>query len=164
MHNLEKAGTVGKPHGIKGFVSLHLNSELNWEKVKVMFVQTEERPVPYIIIKIIFFEKKIIAQLENINSVDDAKKLCNKNIFIEKQLIVQDDTDMLINYSVIDVEYKKNYLIGKVVDWMAQGNTQWLMLISSEQNEIILPFNEELIASIDDEKKIIYYKAVEGMY
>ncbi|GIV29606.1 MAG: ribosome maturation factor RimM [Bacteroidia bacterium] len=163
MDELVKAGKIGKPHGIKGEVTLHLYVEADLEQTTSVFLETADRPCALSCGTYTrFLPNKTIVKLKSISSVNDAKKLTNKNIFLNKQCIIETEHLKWMGFSVIDVN--KNMVIGKITDWIVQNNLEWIVVSTQDNREILLPLNEVLIEKIDEANQVIFYKAVEGMY
>lgn len=162
MDELVKAGKIGKTHGIKGEVTLHLYVDADLENITSIFIEISDYPIPYLVEHTRFLSNKIIIKLKTISSINDAKKLINKNFYIEKKYIIQNNQQEWIGFSVIDIN--KNKIIGKITDWIIQNNLEWMVVITQDNREILLPINDELIEKTDEINQVIFYKAVEGMY
>ena len=165
MDKLQPIGKIGKTHGIKGFVSIHLNDDINvdWDSLRSFFIMMDNVPVPYIVEDIEFLPQKIIVKFQGINSVNEAKHFVNKIISLPENLILLDDSLNYIGYLVIDVN-QNNHHIGYVKEVIVNNNLKWLVIQNQHQKEILLPFNENLIEQINHQEKQIFYKAIEGMY
>ena len=165
MDKLQPIGKIGKTHGIKGFVSIHLNDniDVDWDSLRSFFIMMDNVPVPYIVEDIEFLPQKIIVKFHGINSVNEAKHFVNKIISLPENLILLDDSLNCIGYLVIDVN-QNNHHIGYVKEVIVNNNLKWLVIQNQHQKEILLPFNENLIEQINHQEKQIFYKAIEGMY
>ena len=165
MDKLQPIGKIGKTHGIKGFVSIHLNDniDVDWDSLRSFFIMMDNVPVPYIVEDIEFLPQKIIVKFQGINSVNEAKHFVNKIISLPENLILLDDSLNYIGYLVIDVN-QNNHHIGYVKEVIVNNNLKWLVIQNQHQKEILLPFNENLIEQINHQEKQIFYKAIEGMY
>ena len=165
MDKLQTIGKIGKTHGIKGFVSIHLNDniDVDWDSLRSFFIMMDNVPVPYIVEDIEFLPQKIIVKFQGINSVNEAKHFVNKIISLPENLILLDDSLNYIGYLVIDVN-QNNHHIGYVKEVIVNNNLKWLVIQNQHQKEILLPFNENLIEQINHQEKQIFYKAIEGMY
>jgi len=165
MDKLQPIGKIGKTHGIKGFVSIHLNDniDVDWDSLRSFFIMMDNVPVPYIVEDIEFLPQKIIVKFQGINSVNEAKHFVNKIISLPENLILLDDSLNCIGYLVIDVN-QNNHHIGYVKEVIVNNNLKWLVIQNQHQKEILLPFNENLIEQINHQEKQIFYKAIEGMY
>lgn len=162
MNNLIKVGIIGKPHGISGYVVLHIFEDVDWDNSKSVFIEINHSPVPYLIEDIECQTKKIIIKLKSISSVEEAKKITNKNVLISADLIIKEHHSNWINFKVIDSNNHSE--IGVIKDWMIHGNLEWMLVKTNQNKAILLPFNDDLISEIDEVKKVIFYKAIKGMY
>jgi len=165
MDNLKLIGKIGKPNGIKGFVELRLNNgvELLFDEIHAFFIEVDNVKVPFIIEKIKFLHNKILVKFENVNSANDAQKFSKKNIWVEEKYLMTEEIFNYIDYSIIDVN-ANNFKVGTVNDVYIQNSMKLLFVINEKGKEILLPFHEDFIEKIDNASKIIYYKAIEGMY
>ncbi|HPQ07656.1 MAG TPA: ribosome maturation factor RimM [Bacteroidia bacterium] len=165
MDNLKLIGKIGKPNGIKGFVELHFNNngELLFDEIHAFFIEVDNVKVPYIVEEIKLLHNKTLVKFENVNSASDAKKLTNKDIWVEEKFLLTDDTFNYIEYSIVDVN-SNNFKIGIINDVFIQNNLKWFVVLNDNSEEILLPFNDDLIEKVDETSKTIFYKAIEGMY
>lgn len=165
MDNLKLAGKIGKPHGIRGFLSIHPFYDIDWDKLNTLFIEinTDHPPIPYLIDRIEFLTKKTIIKLKNLDSINEIKKFTNKNFFVNRNVIIENPAENFINYTVVDINHK-NTVIGKVTDYIQQGDIQFYVVSNEQQKEILLPINDVFIHDIDINNEVIYYKSIEGMY
>ncbi|MEW6774558.1 MAG: ribosome maturation factor RimM [Bacteroidota bacterium] len=163
MDKLVIVGRIGKPHGIKGYIVLHLLEDIDWENIHSLFIEMDNVPVPYLIEDVQFLNQKEIIKLKFIDDVNQAKKMVNKNILVEEKFILSDEEIDIIGFTVKDIN-KNNFEIGIVEDVISNRDLEWLLIRNSTKKEILLPLNDDLLESIDEENKIIFYKAIDGMY
>jgi 16S rRNA processing protein RimM len=165
MDNLKLIGKIGKPNGIKGFVELRFNNnvELLFEEIHAFFIEVDNVKIPYIVEEIKLLHNKTLVKFENVNSANDAKKLTNKDIWLEEKFLFIDDTLNYIEYSIVDVN-SNNFKIGSINDFFVRNNLKWFVVLNDNGEEILLPFNDDLIEKVDETSKTIFYKAIEGMY
>lgn len=163
MHNLQYAGKIGKPHGIQGAITLHCEVDIDWDKLYTIFIELDGSPVPYLVEKIAFTSKKIIVKLKLVSSIQEAQTLVHKKFYVPKELIVSHTYEEYIGYTIFDVNAQQP--IGILLDWQHASSAEWIIVKHhSTQKEILLPYHSELIQDIDKDNKIIYYKAIKGMY
>lgn len=164
MDDLVNIGKTGRPHGTKGALTLHVSKDIDWEHLDALFLEIQNDFVPFLIEEIDFVGKKIVVKLENISSMNDSKKLTNCNVWIPKQLVIEEEFDEYLGYKVIDVNHQ-NFFIGIIEEIITSNQLVWLKVKSNKtENSILLPYNTQLIEKISKSDKIIYYKAIEGMY
>ena len=73
---------------------------------------------------------------------------------------LKDDSQDFIGYNVFSDDGK---LIGSISD-VISNNGQWLINVASaDRKNILIPFHEHFIISIDNQKKIIIMNITEGL-
>lgn len=164
MDNLILAGKLGKLHGLKAYISLHLNCEVDWDNIKTLFIEIDGNPVPYLMEDIKFLPQKTIVKFKNLSDINALKTMINNNVYIEEKFILNKESENIYkDFTVVDVH--NNLLeIGTVEDTVIYMNAEWLVLKNKYQKEILLPIAQDLIERIDFMNKIIFYKAIDGMY
>lgn len=166
-------GTLLKPHGFKGKIELKWNYRTKDNfTLASFFVESLPTPLPYFIEELKenkSVEGHFFVQLEDIDSLELAKKLKGKKIYCQKEQLAQVfDTEYeeifsilsLIGYQLIDQE---NNVIGEISDVFENAMNQYLFQVFSKQKEILIPFVETQILEIDEEKSILKYTIPEGL-
>lgn len=152
-----KIGVFGKPHGIKGELSLITESDA--------FDDTDE---PYIVcemdgILVPFFIEEyryksdtvVLVKIENVDNEQDAREFVNKEVFYPLEKVDQDDLlenmswDNLIGFNVID-EHHGTLGIIRDID---ESTINVLIGIDYNGKELLLPAVEDFIQSVDYDKK-----------
>ena len=110
-----------------------------------------------------------LIQLSGQNSIEDARNFFNKTIYgLRKNLLDYYDSPVeeivfdsdLPGYEVIDSEHGPLGVLEHIDDTTINA----LMVVETpDGNEIYIPYNEDFIDSIDDEKKIIFTSLPEGL-
>lgn len=158
--NLVEAGYFTKAHGIKGALILKAQLEFDWEQLKVVFLEVAGNKAPYFIASINKANQGYILQLEQVEQIEKANQLLNKKLFIDEALVLIEEVDTSFeNYEVLDAVHGN---IGKVVS-VSDNGVQKIIEVELKGKMVLLPMVDELIDKIDDLKKIIYYKAPEGL-
>lgn len=162
MDNLIAVGKIGKPHGIKGEITVHWDVEIDVDNLKSIFIEIDNTPVPYLVEYCKVLPNKFIIKLKTLSGIEDARRLTNKIVLVKEENLIIDEKYHWLHFTVIDIN--KNVEIGKITDWITNGNAEWIMVRSQKFKEILLPLHEDLIVNIDKENKILYYRAIEGLY
>jgi 16S rRNA processing protein RimM len=160
-------GVLGKPHGIKGHLILKLNS-LSFDDIQEMesvFIIIDGLPVPFFIEE--FSERSpetLLIKFDTIYSESDARKISDRNLFIEKKFIqkhqhVDFPNDSLVGYLVNDKHFGNIGIFDSVINL----ETHALMRILKGKIEILIPLQQEFIVSIDDTKKEIFVDCPSGL-
>ena len=149
------AGSILGLHGLKGYIKV--KSFL--ENPKDLFIYDK-----YFINKISFsslllkFNKKsvFICELVGINSIEEAKKFVNKDIFIYKSSLPKTDKDEIYLNDLIsfNVELESGLYLGELVKFYDFGGGP-IIGVKNGDEEKMLPFSENFIINIDRDLRLI---------
>ena len=96
-----------------------------------------------------------IAKIENIDSIEDIKEFVNKEIFISKEEIRQDEDAIywsdLIGCKVIDQNSK---VLGEIYKLENHGASD-LAFIKTNEEDIIIPLEHQFLGKFESEKNIL---------
>ena len=162
-----KIGQFAKPHGIKGEISLVTNCDV-----------FEESDDPYVIcemdgILVPFFieeyryksDSVILVKLKNVDDEKAARGFSNLEVFYSLEEVDEDDLigemtwDNFIGYWVEDDTIGE---IGEIVN-VDESTINVLLQIDYKGEELLLPAAEELILSVDHEKKKLIVSIPDGL-
>lgn len=102
---------------------------------------------------------RALLDFEQIQNLEDAKKLISYKIYVRKDLIsdFEEIEESIIGYNV----YDKDKYIGEVTD-IIETAAHEILEVNGEK-EILIPFIDVFVLKIDDDKRIIYTDLIEGM-
>ena len=153
--NFILAGSILGLHGLKGYIKV--KSFL--ENPKDLFNYDK-----YFINKISFsslllkFNKKsvFICELVGINSIEEAKKFVNEDIFIYKSSLPKTDKDEIYLNDLISfkVELESGLCLGELVNFYDFGAGP-IIGVKQGHTEMMLPFSDNFIINIDQDLKLI---------
>lgn len=96
--------------------------------------------------------------LDNINSIEDAEKLKNLDVYIDRN----DYNFGIINEDIIGLDvYDKEVYKGKVVD-IVKNNKYEILIIDGIKKHMV-PNIPKFVKNIDLDKKIIYIEYIRGL-
>lgn len=164
---LTEIGYIIKPFRVKGELSISLFDNIQIDKLDTkvpVFVLINELPVPFFIEEI-HKKHNCVLKLKNIDSEEDAKKFKNLPLLIfENDLPESSDDESFVDIDLTDYKVfdKKFGYIGKIerINFIP-GNP--VMEVSYKQKLIVLPFSENFIDKIDDEKQEVHLSSPEGL-
>ena len=157
---LAEVGYFSKTHGIKGQLLLKLYKDFDPSAVKAIFVDQHGSKAPYFLSAFQVTSHGLLLSLEDIVTVEKAQTLLRKQVFIDASLLEEDDDEEnLVGYSVEDKHFGA---LGKVTE-VTENGAQEILHLSFKDRELMLPLVDEFVEEIDDENKIIRYKAPEGL-
>ena len=153
-------GYLSKTHGVKGQLILRADKDFYFEEVKVVFLESSTGLAPHFVKKISPNNVGFIIELEETDTVEKAKLLIGKKIFVDAELVelVEEDSNW-VGFELSDKNFGD---IGKVFEVNDNG-FQILLSIMYKNKEIILPLVNDFIEKIDETDRKIYYNAPEGL-
>ena len=172
MIRKEDIVTVGKfqkTHALKG--ELNMISDIDSEyfmEGNPLIVENDGILVPFYVESIRpKGTTSYLVKLEGVNSEEEASIFVNNEISILKKDAEEwlddtfEDIGELISYSVI--EDKTGVEIGRVERIDDSTSNILLILTDKDDEQIYIPFNEDLIVEIDDENQVIKMNLPEGL-
>ena len=163
MINLDdfvEIGTLRKTHGTKGELSLSLLCDIP-EDADCLMLLVDNIPVPFYIEDWRYKSDDILLlKLEDVDTEQSAKRFIGCRVYADRHLFRNDSSPLspssVIGYSLID---KTLGLLGTVSD-IDTSTINTLLLLSSGD---VLPLHEDLVISIDDNKKEILMNLPKGI-
>ena len=160
-----KIGWVLKPHGLKGEVTIVLEDEApdDWSALESVFLEQNQRLVPYFIESVSAQPKKAFVKFEDVDNAEVASKITKQSVYIEKTLRPKSGrgefyTDEIIDFEVHDQEQG---LLGRVQEIMNAGPNR-LLVVQQSNKEVLIPINGPFITSINKAKKRVSVNLPEG--
>ena len=163
-----KVGKIVKAHGLKGDVRVYPYTDdlNNLSKSKVFFVDKVEKKVEKISIQ----KDMLIVKFKEISNIDMTKNLINKDLYIEKKDINEDDiyyVEDLIGCEVYktyeDTDKLEDYvLLGKITYVFSSGLND-VYEVKNDEKTILIPAVKQFIKKVDIKSKKVYVKMMEGL-
>lgn len=165
-----KLGHIHQTHGLNGevLVSFSDNTPLRplFKKGNFCFIEIKNQTyIPYKILSTKSANSSsVICIFDMFEMIDKAKEIAGKSIFFHKEQIPKSFQtqfkEMWIDYEIIQT--LDNQSIG-IIHTVLQTPGQTLAQILHNENEILIPLNEDWIQSIDHNKKVILMDIPEGL-
>jgi len=166
--NLLPIGRVVKTHGVKGKVrveyfgeDLHRFSHYH----EIFIVDERGRPEPYEMIEAIPRPRGLILRLKGIEEIEEAESLIGKEIFVKKEALpeLEEGEYYWVDILGMKVEAREGKGIGRVKEIFPTGAHD-VYVVEGARGEILLPATEEVIRSIDLEKRVIRVNRIKGLW
>jgi len=158
-----EVGSIIKCQGFKGELKVSLvYSEIKLQNKEPIFVEINQKLVPFFIERFQLFEREVVIKLEDINSLEQAREIIELNVFLPKnnvEVIESVKLDCIVGY---EVEDKKLGSLGKIVE-IEELPHQYLAKVIYKSKEVLLPLNEEIIQGVNDEDRIINTDLPDGL-
>ncbi len=156
-----------KTHGKDGQVRVQVEDAYydDLMKARAVFIDMDGSQVPFLI-KEIEVKNHILMRLDELDQPEQASALSLKDIYLEtssvseeaKNMILEEDHSLLLNYTVID---QNDAVLGKITE-VIENDFQDLLEIKSKSTKFLWPFHPDLVIDQDDEKKILKIQLLEG--
>jgi len=161
-----KLGKINKAHGLKGDLKVSLEAEfpINYSKLESVFVNINNKPVPFFIEKISVQGKKAILTIEDVKDLKATEALIDKELYLPLTLLPEKDDSIflytdLIGFMVSDTTLG---LLGKITDVYSLPG-QEVLAMEYKEKEILIPASDELIVKLEKRKKIVHIEIPEGL-
>jgi 16S rRNA processing protein RimM len=160
-----KIGYILKPHGLKGQVTVSLDSEApaDLEDMQTIFIEKNKQLIPYFREEISVSGSKAYLKFEDINSVEEAQAISKSAIYLPKASRAKSGRgefydDEVVGFQVIDTDAGD---LGSVTEITTAGPNKLLTLIYNGK-EVLIPINGPFIKSVNKSKKTINVELPEG--
>ena len=157
-------GYISYTHGLKGNLKVvPMVSKNDFEyliKSKDVFIDSDDLPIKIDLIT--FNGKTFLCKFDNINSIEEAKKILKKEIFIETEDNDYISGEMVLGFNVLisanNTEEAIEY--GKVVDFGNYGNGELIevKLAKNGKTEFYRCSKDDIKSINYEEKKVLLFK------
>ena len=163
----EKIGFFRKTHGVHGEVVLEYEEhyEYSVEEAERFFIELDGLLVPF------FIEdeglrfrsaKSVIVIFEEVKTEAYAKRLIGQTAWLYKTEIVdepEEHADLLLGFTLID---EQRGVIGPIED-MDDFAGNIVLNVNFKGQELLVPYNEEMLVELDEMKKEITLRLPDGL-
>lgn len=167
-------GRIGKPHGVKGEMNFMFDDDVfDTTDSDYIIIETEGILVPF------FFEEyrfrndnTAIIKLEGIDTQEQAREFTNCVVYFERSKAEngEDETSSLLSpqknrqivgFTIVDAQTGKS--IGTIKDIDDSTINVLLVIESEDQQQVLIPANEDLIEGIDLQRQTITMRLPDGL-
>lgn len=156
---MQKLGKVLKSNGTDGELVLSLFDTVPEEidLQEPVFIFHDGLPVPYFIESSRIKGGRFLVHLTGVRSLEDADELAGRDVFAD--YFEEDAEGSLEGWTVMDEDGHK---VGEVTGYEdIPGNL--CILVNTVKGEVLLPLHQDLVVSMDPEKKEIKLRIPEGL-
>jgi 16S rRNA processing protein RimM len=166
MADYRNIGKLVSTFGVKGEMIIlhHLGKKSSLKNLEAIFIEEKKNEMlPYFIEHTkIKSEKEIFIKLEGINSMEAARKLLQKELWLTEEDFEKHAGKSapisFVGFSLIDKE--KN--LGEIAEVIEQPH-QVLCKIFIEGKEALIPLNESTLQKVDKKKKQLHVDLPDGL-
>ncbi len=161
-----RIGKIVATHGIGGsLIFTHVVGNSNWlKKEHILHVEMQKGSfIPYFIAQCKSSgPKEYQINIENIDRVEDAKKLVTKHVYVDESVLAdyaRQSPLLWIGFMVTD---KHSGQLGPIDDVMQTGS-QWLAKLTYKEKEVLIPLIDETIEKLDIKLKTLSVNLPDGL-
>ncbi len=159
-------GRITKISGYEGAVTVKLEKIFseNIPEMESVFLEIEGRPVPFFISSLVYSGANILKlSFEGYSSDEKVNEFIGCRVFLTAGIpsdSPEEDIKLLTGYKVY---FGENEFLGSVNE-VILNHGQWLLNITSLQGkEILIPFHDHFIVSVNSAGKVIVMSLPEGL-
>lgn len=156
-------GKFLKPHGTKGEIGLQSDGFTLGDDCDFVACDIDGILVPFFFETIRSKSSDIsIVKVERMESAEDVRFLTNRDAYIPRQWVEESEEltwSYFKGFKAIDTELGE---LGEIVD-VDDSTMNTLFVVEGENDETLIPAQEEFIVNIDHENKEIIFELPEGL-
>ncbi len=161
-------GRVVKPHGVKGKIKIVYFGEdfSQFHFYQEVFIEDRMgRLQSYEILEATPQPPRLILQLKDIRTVEEARTLVGKEIYVRKECLpdIPEDEYYWMEMIGMEVETEEGKRIGRIKEIFPTGAHD-IYVVQGKRGEIFLPAVQEVIQSIDRGRKVMKVTWMEGLW
>ena len=156
-------GKFLKPHGTKGEIGLWSDSMSLDDECDFVAADIDGILVPF------FFEYKrtkssdtLIVKIEHIENSEKVRMLTNREVYIPREWVDNSENLSWGYFRGFTAEDTTYGILGEIAD-VDDSTINTLFVINRNDNELLVPVQEEFIIDIDHENKHITFDLPEGL-
>jgi len=164
----EKVGFFKKTHGVNGDLVLEFEPQFEYsiENANRFFVELEGLLVPFFVLEEGFrfkTENSAIITFDGVESEKYAKRMVGSSVYLFKNEIIEMPNEQFEsqfeNYLLVDEKFGEIGIIEQIDNY--SGNI--VITVNYRGKELLVPFNEDFIISIDEQNKVLKLRLPEGL-
>ena len=156
-------GFIQRTHGLKGELTCVIESELPEADLNAVFVEVDNRLIPYFIKSLSLQGNRSLMQLDDVETLEQARRLVGKSLYLQKTLrprlargAFYDDE--ITGFAVTDEALGDLGQVREVID----AGPNKLIAVDHGDKEVLIPVNGPFIKSINKSRKTITVELPDG--
>jgi 16S rRNA processing protein RimM len=167
MDKYLELGQIVNVKGLKGEVKVNSFTDDNtkFERIPKVFIKQKQTLNEYEIEKVSYNKNQVIIKFKNINTVEEAEKLRNSYIVVDREIFgeLPEGVYYIADLIGLEVYTETNEYLGKVDDIYNNGANDIYVVKSDDGKQKLLPGIDEVIKKIDLESNKIIVNLIKGL-
>ena len=169
MNEYLSIGRILNFHGIKGEakVGFTKGKEVQLKEIKQLYIKKDNQKITLTISNIRFHKQHAIIKFKEINSIEEVQALKNTELFAPKEIIQKylEEDEFLIDDLIGLAAYNtKGNELGKITSVLIQPAGELLVVQDTNQKKHLVPFEKELVPTVDIPQKKVIINQIEGLF
>lgn len=162
-------GRITKVNGYEGAVTIKLEKSFseNIPKMETVFLEIEGRLVPFFLSDSEYSGANVLKlKFVGYDSIEKISEFTGSRVFLTTGVPAEnhtDDNQTLMGFNGYKVLLQDDNLLGIIKEVIEYPGQRLLKIISGKNKEILIPFHEHFIVSIDNKMKIIVMDLPDGL-
>jgi 16S rRNA processing protein RimM len=165
LESCYRIGKIARPHGLKGEVTVLLEeAPINWDDLKTVFILSPPNElVPYFIEQLSVRGTKAYIKFEDLNTPEAANSISKRELYLPKTERPKAGKGEFYDDEVVGFEVDdSNHGFLGTIDSVETTAMSRLLVIKTDQKEILIPVLGPFITSINKSKKKIHVDLPDG--
>ncbi|HTF20779.1 MAG TPA: ribosome maturation factor RimM [Chryseolinea sp.] len=156
-------GFIQRTHGLKGELTCVIESELPEADLNAVFVEVDNRLIPYFIKSLSLQGNRSLMQLDDVETLEQARRLVGKSLYLQKTLrprLARGEfyDDEITGFAVTDEALGDLGQVREVID----AGPNKLIAVDHGDKEVLIPVNGPFIKSFNKSRKTITVELPDG--
>ena len=160
-------GQIVNTNGLKGVVKINpFTDDVNkFDNLEYIYIQLKAELKKVKIEQVRYNKNQVLLKLEGIDSIEEAEKLRNFYIKIEKesQEELGEDTYYIIDLIGLDVYSEKNEYLGKIEDVFPTGSNDVYVVKDNLGKQILIPAIADVVKKVDLNNRKMIINLIPGL-
>jgi len=159
-------GRISKVNGYEGAVTVKLEKIFseNIPQMESVFLEIEGRPVPFFISESEYSGADILKlKFDGYSSIEKISEFIGCRVFLTSGTHSENHTEDISSLKGYKVLIQDDLLIGTITEVVPNPGQLLLNILSTKNKEILIPFHEHFIVSIDKKAKILIMDIPDGL-
>ncbi len=159
-------GIVSRPHGLKGEVYIILDTDFpeDYTEMESVFLLQNGKLVPFFIERIQIRNAEALVKFEEVDDKEAALGIKGLSAHLPLDQLQELESDQfyfheIIGFQIIDENAGELGFVGQVYE----AGHQDLIGMDYQDKEVLIPINDDIILTVDREKKTLLVNLPEGL-
>jgi len=159
-------GYVAKTHGLMGEITIMLDVDdpAAYTEIDALFIERKGQLVPFFVESLRPSTDRMILKLEEVDTVEQASQLKGGKLFLPLSALPEPEKGSFYFHDIIGYRLHgvAEGLIGEVKA-IYTDTSQPIFSVMHQGKEVLIPFSDELMDSVDHEGRQIMFRLPEGL-